>query len=83
MGVSAEMMKNSKFDSVDDDDGVDEGVALSRNSLVSEVFELPPFLPLALEDFVDLEAEAADFVTRMFGRTNSVGSFKIAISFCS
>jgi hypothetical protein len=68
---------------VDDDDGVDEGVALSRNSLVGEVFELPPFLARALEDFVDLEAEAADFVTRMFGRPNSVGLFKIAISFCS
>jgi hypothetical protein len=70
---------------VDDDDGVDEGVALSRNSLVSEVFELPPFLALALEDFVDLEAEAADFdfVTRIFGRPNSVGLFKIALSLCS
>jgi hypothetical protein len=50
-------------DDVDVD--VDKGIAVSSNSLVSEVFELPP-LALALEDFVDLEAGAADFefVTR-------------------
>jgi hypothetical protein len=51
--------------------------------LVSEVLtELPP-LALALEDFVDLEAGAADFdvVIRMLGRPNSVGSFKRVASF--
>jgi hypothetical protein len=45
---------------VEDDVGVDEGVAVSRNLLVGEVFELPPFLLAlaleALEAFVDLEA---------------------------
>jgi hypothetical protein len=62
---------------------VDKGIAVSSNSLVSEVFELPP-LALALEDFVDLEAGAADFefVTRMFGRANSVGSFNRCLGKC-
>jgi hypothetical protein len=92
-GGSVEMMIYSKkFDSVEDDVGVDEGVAVSSNkSLDDEVFEcLPPFfflLALALEAFDDLvvEAEAADLdlVTRMIGRSNSVGSFKRVVSFGS
>ena len=68
---------------MEDDVGADEGVAVSSNSSVSEVlFELPP-LALALEDFVDLEAGAADFdfVIRMFGGPNTVGSFKRVVSF--
>ena len=67
----------SKFDSVGDNVGVDEGVAVSSNSLVGEVFELLLFLALALEAFVDLEAGAADFVLviRMFGRPNSADWF--------
>ena len=66
-----------------DNVGVDESVAVSSNSLVGEVFELPLFLVLALEAFVDLEAGAADFalVTRMFGRPNLIASlFKRVVS---
>jgi hypothetical protein len=60
---------------------------MSSNSLIGEVvFELlPPFFLLApvLEDFVDLEARAADFdfVARIFGRTNSLSLFKRVVSF--
>jgi hypothetical protein len=66
---------------VEDNVGVEEGVGrVSSNS-----FELPPCLALALEALVDLEAGAADFdfVTRMRGRPNLVGSFKIVIAFGS
>jgi hypothetical protein len=76
------MMMQSKFASVEDDVGVDEGVAVSSNSLVSESFELPP-LSLALEDFFDLKAGATDFdfVIRMIGPPNSVDSLERVVSF--
>jgi hypothetical protein len=79
-GVFVEMLMEFKSDSVEDNVGVDDGVAV----VGKEVFELP-LLVLALEDFVDLEAGVADFdlVNRMLGRPNSVGSLKRVVSFGS